>query len=159
MRITKGSLKVPTKVIIPIVALAMGIVFFYISFFQYGFWDGATHAPTKGFFPAIISVVLILVSILSLVNGLKEKGKVVEFQFENWLVPLGLVAIILASYIIGLVPAIIIFELVWLKLYERLSWKITIIVLAIVLFIVVCCFQMWLGISFPMGVILDHIIG
>ena len=113
--------------------------------------------PTKGFFPTIMSVALMLISVLGIINGIKAEK--VEFKLANWFVPAGLLAVMGASFLIGLVPAILIFEFVWLKLYEKVSWKATIITLAIVVFIVVCCFQLWLGIDFPVGLIGNLIFG
>ena len=145
-----ASFKIPTKLIVPI------ITFFYVGL-DYGFWDSNALKPTKGFFPTIMSVALMIFSILGIVNG--AKAEKVEFKLANWFVPAGLLAVVGASYIIGLVPAIIIFEFVWLRLYEKVSWKATIITLAIVVFIVVCCFQIWLGIDFPVGLIGNLIFG
>ena len=66
---------------------------------------------------------------------------------------------ILSSMVFGLVLTVAAFIVIWLKFYEKQSWKIVLIALAIVLFIVVGCFNIWLGIDFPMGFILDMIIG
>lgn len=151
-----ASIKLPTKVLIPVLTFIVGAVFFYIGL-DYGFWNSAAAKPTKGFFPTIMAVALMGISVLGFINGLKAEK--VEFRLANWFVPLGLIAVIAASYIIGLVPAILIFEFVWLKLYEKVSWKTTIITIAIVVFIVVCCFQMWLGIDFPKGLIGNLIFG
>lgn len=151
-----ASIKIPSKLIVPILTFALGAVFFFVGL-DYGFWDSAAAKPTKGFFPTIMSVALMIISVLGIINGIKAEK--VEFKLYNWFVPLGLVAVIAASYVIGLVPAILIFEFVWLRLYEKVSWKATIITLAIVVFIVVCCFQLWLGIDFPVGLIGNLIFG
>lgn len=157
MKFDNASVKIPAKIIIPIATLIFGAVFFYISFFEYGFWDSAAAKPTKGFFPAIISVALVALSVLAFIQGLK--GEKVEFKAHNWYVPIAFLVMVGASYIIGLVASVVVFEILWLKLYEKQSWKTVIIVLAIVLFIVVGCFQMWLGIDFPLGIIVDSILG
>ncbi len=151
------SVKIPTRIFIPILTFALGAVFFAIGFFDYGFWDSAASKPTKGFFPVIIAVALMAISVLAFIQGVK--GKKVEYELKNWFVPAAFLAIVLASYVIGLVPAVIVFEILWLRFYEKQSWKTTLITLAIVLFIVVCCFQMWLGVDFPMGFIVDMILG
>lgn len=153
------SIKLPTKVILPIVGLLFGAVFFYIGFFDYGFWDSAKLTPTKGFFPVIISVALMAISVVALLQGLKDKSKFVEFKLHNWFVPAALLFILLVSSLTGFVIAIVIFEILWLRFYERQSWLTTLVALAIVLFLVVGCFQMWLGISFPRGIILEAIFG
>ena len=157
MKFDNKTISLPSKIIIPILTLIVGAVFFYISFFEYGFWDTAASKPTKGFFPAIISVALILLSLLALVQNIRSEK--VEYKLLNWYVPIAFLALVGASYVIGLVASIVIFEILWLKVYEKQSWKCVCIVLAIVLFIVVGCFQMWLGIDFPLGFILDAILG
>jgi len=157
MKGSKTSIKIPSKVIIPIIAIIIGAIFFYIGVFQYGFWDSEASKPTKGFFPVIIATALIGLSILALVQGIKSEK--VEFNFKNWLVPLGLLAIIASSYIFGLVLSIAAYIVIWLKVYEKQTWKTTIITLAVAMFIVVGCFQLWLGIDFPLGIIFDLILG
>lgn len=152
----KASVKIPTKIIIPVVAFAIGVIFLLTGITQYGFWNRETSRPTMGFFPIIIAFALVALSALAFVQAL-GKDKIVEFELQNWLVPIALVAIILMSYITGLVLAIVLFEIFWLRFYEKLSWKTTIIVLAIVLFIVDGCFQMWLGIELPKGFIINLI--
>ncbi|MCF0238319.1 MAG: tripartite tricarboxylate transporter TctB family protein [Sphaerochaetaceae bacterium] len=161
MRITKDkSVKIPTKIIIPILTILVGVLFVVITFTKnYGFWDSNAHKPTRGFFPLIIAIGTIGISLISLFNGLKDKEKMVEFKLENWIVPLGFIALLLVSLVFGFVLSITAFVIVWLKVYEQQSWKTTLISLAIVLFIVVGCFIMWLGIQFPQGLILDLILG
>lgn len=157
MIIGEKAAKVPSKIIIPALSLALALVFAAICFAQYGFWDAEGSAPTKGFFPGIIAIVLVVISILALVNGIK--GPKVEFKLHNWYVPGAMILIILASYVIGLMPSIIVFEILWLKVYEKASWRATLISLGVVLFIAVGCFQIWLGIRFPNGIIYNWIFG
>lgn len=157
MKGEKASVKLPVKMIIPILTAVIGIVFFYIGVFEYGFWDSAASKPTKGFFPVIIATALIALSILSFINGLKSEK--LTFSFKNWLVPISVVLIIISSYVIGLVLSIGVFLVLWLKVYEKQSLRVILVALAVTLFIVVGCFQLWLGIDFPQGIILDMILG
>lgn len=157
MKIENASVKLPAKVLIPILTAVIGIVFLYIGVFEYGFWDSEASKPTKGFFPVIIAVALIGLSILAFIHGLK--GEKVAFVFKNWLIPICVVLIILSSYLIGLVLSLAVFLVLWLKVYEKQTLKVTLITLAVAMFIVVGCFQLWLGIDFPKGIILDMIFG
>ena len=61
----KKTVKIPSKILVPVVTLAVGVLFAVISFGQYGFWDSTAMKPTKGFFPGIISVALIALSVLA----------------------------------------------------------------------------------------------
>lgn len=153
----KKAVKIPTKVIVPVVTCAIGILFASIAFGQYGFWDSVAMKPTKGFFPGIISIGLIALSVLAFINGLKSPTA--EFRLINWYVPLAVLLIIAATYVIGMIPSLLIFVLLWLKVYEKQSWSTTIIALLIVSFIVIGCFRIWLDIQFPIGFIGDLIFG
>ena len=153
----KKAVNIPTKVIVPVVTCAIGILFASIAFGQYGFWDSVAMKPTKGFFPGIISIGLIALSVLAFVNGLKSPTA--EFRLINWYVPLAVLLIIAATYVIGMIPSLLIFVLLWLKVYEKQSWSTTIIALLIVSFIVIGCFRIWLDIQFPIGFIGELIFG
>lgn len=153
----KKTVKIPTKVIVPVVTCAIGILFASIAFGQYGFWDSVAMKPTKGFFPGIISIGLIALSVLAFINGLKSPTA--EFRLINWYVPLAVLLIIAATYVIGMIPSLLIFVLLWLKVYEKQSWSTTIIALLIVSFIVIGCFRIWLDIQFPIGFIGELIFG
>ena len=153
----KKVVKIPTKVIVPVVTCAIGILFASIAFGQYGFWDSVAMKPTKGFFAGIISIGLIALSVLAFINGLKSPTA--EFRLINWYVPLAVLLIIAATYVIGMIPSLLIFVLLWLKVYEKQSWSTTIIALLIVSFIVIGCFRIWLDIQFPIGFIGELIFG
>ena len=153
----KKVVKIPTKVIVPVVTCAIGILFASIAFGQYGFWDSVAMKPTKGFFPGIISIGLIALSVLAFINGLKSPTA--EFRLINWYVPLAVLLIIAATYVIGMIPSLLIFVLLWLKVYEKQSWTTTIIALLIVSFIVIGCFRIWLDIQIPIGFIGELIFG
>ena len=139
------------------VTCAIGILFASIAFGQYGFWDSVAMKPTKGFFPGIISIGLIALSVLAFINGLKSPTA--EFRLINWYVPLAVLLIIAATYVIGMIPSLLIFVFLWLKVYEKQSWTTTIIALLIVSFIVIGCFRIWLDIQFPIGFIGELIFG
>ena len=153
----KKAVKIPTKVIVPVVTCAIGILFASIAFGQYGFWDSVAMKPTKGFFPGIISIGLIALSVLAFINGLKSPTA--EFRLINWYVPLAVLLIMAATYVIGMIPSLLIFVFLWLKVYEKQSWTTTIIALLIVSFIVIGCFRIWLDIQFPIGFIGELIFG
>lgn len=153
----KKAVKIPSKVLVPLVTLGIGILFAVISFTKYGFWDNVALKPTKGFFPGIISIGLIALSVLAIINGLKDPWA--EFKLLNWYVPLAVLAIIGCTFLIGMIPSLLIFVFLWLKVYEKQTWKTTIIALAIVAFIVIGCFRIWLDIQFPIGFIGELIFG
>ena len=151
--------KIGALQIVPLVCMAIGIVFLVMSL-KFGFWvneEGKNHGPTPGFYPAIMSVAMIVTSIVVFIQSLSQDSP--KVFGVNWLVPLGLVAIVAAGFVIGTIPAILVFLIVWLRFYEKCSWKTTIIATAIMMAIVIGAFRTWLGIRFPKGLIYNLIWG
>ena len=76
---------------------------------------------------------------------------------KHWRILLA-AAIIGCTYLIGMLPALGLFVVLWLKLVEHAPWKTTLIILAIVAALVIGVFVMWLGVRFPTGLIYDAIV-
>ncbi|RGZ01207.1 tripartite tricarboxylate transporter TctB family protein [Clostridium sp. AM58-1XD] len=144
-----------TKQVVPVLSAIVGVVFAYVGFTQLGFWHG-TDGPMPGFFPSIMSIVMVLASILAFVQSFKEEGKPTYYK-EELLVIAGGAAIYAGTFIIGLLPMCYIYVILWLKLFEKESWKNTLIVLAVILAITIGVFYFWLGIQFPMGLLENYL--
>ena len=153
----KKPVKLPTQQILPIVGLIVGIVFLYIGLSEFGFWNSNTHTPTAAFFSTIVSVGLIALSLIALLQSIRKPRE--EFRLLNWYVPIGFLLMVIAMMIIGTVPAVIIFEIIWCRFYEKMSWKTTIIAVVFCLIMVIPIFTWWLGIDFPVGKIGELILG
>ncbi len=141
--------KFGTRQIVPILSAIVGVVFAVVGFTQLGFWDGE---PKPGFFPSIMAIVMVFASLLAFIQSLKEEGET-KYHMEELLVIAGGIAIYVGTFIIGLLPICYIYVVLWLKLYEKESWKNTLIVLAVILAITIGVFYYWLGIQFPMGLL------
>lgn len=137
------------KQIIILLLAAVAAIFAIIGFTQLGFWD-PIDGPKTGFFPSIMSIVMLGVSIIAFFQSFKEEERV-RFTTDELLVIACGTGLIAATFIVGLIPSIIVMILVWMKLIERTNWKETIAVLIISLAITIGVFQIWLGIQFPMG--------
>ncbi len=146
--------RIGSKQLIPILAAAVALVFMYLGFTKYGFWD-PMKGPRPGFFPVIIAAVLLFACILALFFSFKEEKA--SWPLANWLVPLSVIAIMGVTLLIGLLPSICIYLVLWLRLYEKYSWKITIIASAVTMAIVIGAFVLWLGVPFPKGLIYNAI--
>jgi hypothetical protein len=146
--------RLPANRIIPIVTAIVAIVFIYYGLTKYGFWDDL-KGPRPGFVPTLISVLLLALSLLSFFSSFKEEAPV--FPREGWYCALGMVGIVISTFIIGLVPSVALYMVLWLRFFEKSSWKTTLIALFVILAIVIGVFSMWLGIDFPQGIILDAI--
>ena len=140
-------LKLNTKKIIPLLFIALGLLFALVGYFQLGFW---TDGPGPGFFPSIMAMVMITAGVATFILSMKEEGQAVYVR-DEFLVILAGVGIFVGTFIIGLVPTIIVYLLIWLRVFEKISWKLTAIIMSIALFITIGVFGMWLGIQFPMG--------
>lgn len=142
---------IKTKQIIPLLLVGLGVVFAVIGFTQLGFWN-SVDGPQPGFFPSIMAIVMVLSGIITFFQSLKDDNNV-EYKLPELLVIGAGLVIFAATFIIGLVPTIILYIILWLKLFEKSSWKATLTVLAICAFITIVVFGMWLGIQFPMGIL------
>ena len=144
-----------TKQAILIVLAGIAIVFIYLGFTKYGFWD-EFKGPRPGFFPVIISIALLAVSIFAFFASFKEQAP--QWSASDWLVPLSVLCIMGATFLIGLLPSLAIYVIVWLRWLERCTWKTTITVFIIVMAIVIGVFVLWLGVPFPKGIIYNALI-
>lgn len=142
--------------LLPVLTALIAIVFIYLGLTRYGFWD-KDQGPMPGFFPVVISIAMFLTSILTFVFSFKEKAPV--WSAANWLVVLSVALIIGATFLIGLIPSVGVYVLVWLRGYEKCSWKQTLITFAVIMSIVILCFVVWLGVPFPKGLIFQLIFG
>ncbi len=142
--------------IIPIAAAAVAVVFIWMGLKQYGFWS-PTKGPLPGFFPVIIATGMLGAAVLAFLFSFREESP--AWPRENWAAVIAGAAIIGASFLIGLIPSVGLYVIVWLKWYEKCTWKTTLITFAIIMAIVIGCFVIWLGVPFPRGLILDMILG
>lgn len=141
--------RIGNKQIVSIMMMVVALVFGIIGIVQLGFWGGAS-GPAPGFFPSIMSVVMFAMSFLAFLQSFKEEGNANYNKNEFMVIGAG-VGIIVCSFFVGLPIACFIFVILWLKCFEKATWKETLIVLAVAIFIVTGVFQMWLGMQFPMG--------
>lgn len=147
--------RIGARRLIPLLFIAMGLTFGILGYTKLGFWN-SIQGPRPGFFPTIMSVVMVLTSIAALFQASKEAEEV-KYQPGELLAVAAGIGIFVSTFIIGLVPTIVLYVVLWLKLLEKSSWKSVFIVLATVMFITIGVFGMWLGIQFPMG-IFQHIL-
>ncbi len=109
--------KFGSKQLIPIVTGLIGVVFAYIGFTELGFWD---KEPQPGFFPSIIAVVMVLASIAAFFQTLKEEGQP-EYNKNELMVIGGGLALIVGTFLIGLIPMVFLYVLFWLKVVEKIK--------------------------------------
>ena len=144
------------QLLIPIATSIIALVFIGVGLVSYGFWD---KQPTPGFFPIIIAVVLLASSIACIFQILRAKdGKEVKYNKEELMVILGGAAVIVGTFLIGLVPSCLIYIFCWLRFIEHTPWKVIIIIELIVAAIILGVFTAWLQVHFPVGLLGEMIL-
>ena len=144
------------RTVIPLATIVFSLVFILVGLKDYGFWKGQ---PTPGFFPIIIAVVLLVSSIACFLQIARDRdSETVRYNRNELMVMLGAAAIILCTFLIGLVPSCLIYIFLWLKFVEHASWKVIVIIELIMAAIILGVFTFWLQIRFPMGLLLDMIL-
>ncbi len=144
------------RTVIPLATIVFSLIFIIVGLKDYGFWKGQ---PTPGFFPIIIATVLLISSVACFFQVAKDKdSEAVHYNRNELMVMLGAAAIILCTFIIGLVPSCLIYIFLWLKFVEHASWKVIVIIELIMAAIILGVFTFWLQIRFPMGLLLDMIL-
>jgi hypothetical protein len=149
-----GNSKFGTKNILPIVTLIIGLLFSSLGFFKYGFWD-KNIGTLPGFFPTIIGILLIAVSALAFFQSLKEENN--YSRLENWYPVFAVFLIIASTFVFGMYLSLAAFLIIWVRVYEKCSWKTTIITFLLMFVIVFGAFGTWLNIQFPKGLIFNAI--
>ena len=145
-----------TKTIIPLVSLALGVVWVVYGLSHHGFWH-PVKGPVVGFVPILVAVTLIAVSIVGLIQSLKEKDE--PDRKENWTIVLAAAIVFSTTFLFGLLVSLMAFVFIWLRIYEKASWKHTITILIIAFGIVFGAFVVWLRVPFPKGIIFNAILG
>ncbi len=146
--------KFGTKNVLPIVTLVIGLLFSSLGFFKYGFWDKSI-GTLPGFFPTIIGILLMAVSVLAFFQSLKEENN--YSKLDNWYPVIAIFLIMGSTFIFGMYISLSVFLIYWVRFYEKCSWKTTIITFSIMFVIVFGAFGTWLNIQFPKGLILNAI--
>jgi hypothetical protein len=142
--------KINSRLIIPLAGLLISVVFIWLGLSKFGFWDGV-NGPKPGFFPTIIGTVLLLVSLFLLKVAIgSESPKYFKIEL---MVILGAIGVIAMTYIIGLIPSVILYIVVWLRFYEKTPWISTLKVTGFMSVIIIGAFVFWLKVPFPMGLL------
>jgi small-conductance mechanosensitive channel len=98
---------------------------------------------------------MLLVSLLAFIQSFT--GSVPSWPAENWLVVLSAVLIIGATFLIGMVPSLAVYVVIWLRSFEKCTWRTTLVTTGIIMAVVIGCFVLWLGVPFPKGLIYNAV--
>lgn len=114
---------------------------------SYGFWN-PVKGPTGGFFPIIVSTALLFLSVVMLLSKDTAK-KVIVFPVDDFLVVLGALFVIAATYLIGMIPAIFAYLFLWSKFIQKDSLKTALILTISVGGTLALVFSVWFNTMFP----------
>ena len=147
-------MKLGTKHIVPLLVAVVCLIFLITGLSKFGFWNDTNKSPTPAFVPSIICVLLIVICLLTVFMDIKKDGKA-KYHKDEFLVILTAFAIIGATYLIGMLPTLCLFVVLWLRLVEHTPWKTVAIILAIVMAIVIGVFVLCVGVRFPSGLVFE----
>ena len=148
--------KFGTKQVMPLLIIAVCALFVHSGRGKSGFWD-STKGPTAASVPTIVCVLLIALGVLDFLKSFKDTKPAKYHKDEFIMIATGFV-LLAAIHFIGMLPALAIFVVVWLKLMEKAPWKHIILILAIVMAIVIGVFVMWLHVRFPEGILFEMLL-
>ena len=134
--------------VFPGLSVLVGL-YWAVKAFGYKLW--VLNGPGGGLFPLIAGILAIVFGIVLIVRRYRMKEKS-DFSIKSVFPVLGVVGIIIASYIIGLIPALGAFIISWMVFYEKERWGKSLMVgigTAVVLWLI---FDLWLAVPLPMGV-------
>ena len=144
--------KFGTKQVMPLLLALLAIVWLVVGLGEFGFWIEGT-GPSPAFVPSIISVLLLVMSIVQFITSFKEEPS--KYHKDEFLFIGTLVLIFVGIHLIGMLPTMTIFLLVWMKGVEKAPWSHTLIVTIGTIALLIGVFAMWLQVRFPMGLIGD----
>lgn len=143
------------KYIVPVGTIITGLFFAIYSYTHYDFLS-PVQGPMQGFMPTILGVLLVFCGILAFIQVGHEENK--EMNPHNWTIAAAMGIVIVFNYIIGTLPSILIFLLLWLKFVSRYDWKKTIFIFLIVAAFIICVFKLWMDIPFTNGILFDTLL-
>lgn len=125
----------------------IALLFLCTGLIYHGFWD---EGPLPGFFPIIMSALMLILSLAVLFRSYKDEKPVVYERDELLFIACTL-GIIVLSLIVGLLPATALFIVLWLRFFEKSGWKEIMIVCACAMALAIGVFSIWLDVDFPLG--------
>lgn len=138
------------KKIFPVCTMMISAAFVYLGITEFGFWD-PVKGPMGGFYPTLVAGILLLVSMFAFIQSWKEENAGIER--EELKVPLAAAAVLAGSCIFGMIGAVFLYLIIWMRGVEKAGWKQTVILVLCIGGAAWLIFSVWLGVKFPKGMI------
>nr|WP_325230520.1 tripartite tricarboxylate transporter TctB family protein [uncultured Oscillibacter sp.] len=145
-----------SKSVIALAFILIAVVWVYLGVTKYGLWD-QKEGPMSGFFPAIVGGVLLVASLIYFFRSFSLESAKIEKSAIQLII--GMLAILGVSYIIGFLPALLVFYIFWLRVMEKMPWRSIAVAAAVMIVIVYGTFSLWLRVPFPKGLLFESIFG
>lgn len=141
--------------IFPVFAIVLGL-FWVVMAFDYGLW--VRRGPGGGFFPLIGGAITAVFSLFYLVMEIRnpQPGSVDRKFIYPILAVLG---VLLCSYLIGLLPSMLLYIFLWLWRYEKFSARYSCCVSGGTILVMYAVFVYWLTVPLPRGMLGAAIFG
>ncbi|HSP48216.1 MAG TPA: tripartite tricarboxylate transporter TctB family protein [Clostridiaceae bacterium] len=139
-----------SRVMIPAATMLIAALFLYLGLVEFGFWN-EINGPLPGFFPSLASILLIIISAFALKGAWGSEAP--KFFGIELMVIAGCIGIMLLTFLIGLIPSVVVYLVVWLRIVEKTPWISTVKVAGFMTVLVIGVFVLWLKIPFPTGLI------
>lgn len=136
--------------VFPIIGIAAGLYWIIAGLFVYDFW--VRKGPGGGFMPVLAGILALVFGIKTLIQNSKDKSPSV-FSWKAMVPVAALAALVLSSYVLGLIVSIAIFIFVWMKFVEKFKTvrsAVTGILTAAALYGI---FGLWLKVALPQGLL------
>ena len=142
--------------IFPVFAIVIGAFWVYMAATEYGLW--VRRGPGGGFFPLVGGLLTSIFGLFYLIGEIRDlKPGHVDIKF---LYPiLAVLAVLCASYGMGLLPAMLAFIFFWLWKYEKYTLRLSASVAACTVAGLYAVFVYWLMVPLPKGVLYEVIFG
>ncbi len=129
----------------------LGIVWAVMGFGIYGFLT--EEGPGSGFFPAIVGCVLVFFSVIQFIKSIGKND--VKFDKGALYIAASVAGILVLNYLVGLLLALLIYYVVWLRFMEKYPWKKVALITLFYGAIMYGVFAAWLKVPFPTGILLS----
>lgn len=137
--------------IFPTAAVLTGI-YWIVCAFDYGLW--VRRGPGGGFFPFIGGVLTVVFSGLFLLREIRNPQPAsIDPKFLHPI--LAVLGVLLSTYVIGMLPAMLLFIFLWLWRYEKYSLAFAACVSIATMLVIYCVFVYWLSVQMPLGIVGD----
>ena len=136
------------KILFPLGMIGIAIMWIIIGVSSGGIWDSAS-GPGRNFYPVLVASGMLLSALFALAADFRGKGPV--FKKDEGILIVGAILIFTFSFIIGMLPTLLIFCVLWLRMFEKYPWRTTLLVTGILSAIIYGVFVMWLRVRFPLG--------